>query len=142
MFTPNDKKGVSSLLFIILTLSAFIMFITTLQLYNVMTEAPKKVVIRHQFDDIGNILANDVVEIVLTLPHGGKIEYTEILPVDVAGQGYWIELNSSKESVNVSTFGYTARYIIGGIKYEINMSSSINATSSGGKIIIRANRLV
>jgi len=142
MFTPNDKKGVSSLLFIILTLSAFIMFITTLQLYNVMTEAPKKVVIRHQFDDIGNILANDVVEIVLTLPHGGKIEYTEILPVDVAGQGYWIELNSSKESVNVSTFGYTARYIIGGIKYEINMSSSINATSSGGNITIRANRLI
>ena len=140
MFTHKDKKGVSSLLFIILTLSAFIMFITTLQLYNVMTEAPKKVVIRHQFDDIGNILANDVVEIVLTLPHGGKIEYTEILPVDVAGQGYWIELNSSKESVNVSTFGYTARYIIGGIKYEIN--TSINATSSGGNITIRANRLI
>ncbi len=142
MFLPTDKRGVSSLLFIIMTMSAFIMFIATLQLYNVMTDAPKKVVIRHQFDDIGNILANDVVGIVLSLPHGGNIEYTEILPVDVAGQGYWVELNSSKESVNVSTFGYTARYIIGGIRYEINMSSSINATSSGGKITIRANRLI
>ncbi len=142
MFLLTDRRGVSSLLFIIMTMSAFIMFIATLQLYNVMTDAPKKVVIRHQFDDIGNILANDVVGIVLSLPHGGKIEYTEILPVDVAGQGYWVELNSSKESVNVSTFGYTARYIIGGIKYEINMSSSINATSSGGKIVIKANRLI
>ncbi len=123
-----------------MTLAAFVMFMATLQLYNVMTDAPKKVVVRHQFDDVGNILANDVVEIVLFLPHGGKIKYMEILPVDVAGQSYWIELNSSKESVNVSTFGYTARYIIGGIKYEVDINTSINATTSGGKIWINASR--
>ncbi len=138
----TDKRGVSSLLFVIMTMSAFIMFMATLQLYNVMTKTPKEIVIRHQFDDIGNILVNDVVEIVLSLPHGGKIEYTEVLPIDVAGQGYWVELNSSKECVKVSTFGYTARYIIGGIRYEINMSSSINATSSGGKITINASRQI
>ncbi len=136
----RNIRGVSSLLFIVMTLSAFIMFLTTLQLYNVMTETPKKIVIRNQFDDIGNILANDVVEIVLSIPHGGKIHYREVLPVDVAGQGYWVELNSSKECVNVSTFGYTATYILGGIRYEINMSSSINATSSGGWIWINASR--
>ena len=140
MLQFTDRRGVASLLFVIMTMAAFIMFIATFQLYNVMTDAPKKIVIRHQFDDIGNILANDVVEIILFLPHGGKIRYMEVLPVDVAGQGYWVELNSSKESVNVSTFGYTARYIIGGIKYEVNMSTSINATTSGGKIWINASR--
>ena len=138
----TDRRGVSTLIFVILTMSAFIMLMATLQLYNVIAEMPKKIVIRNEFDDIGNILANDVVEIVLTLPHGGKIKFRENLPVDVAGQSYWVELNSSKESVNVSTFGYTARYIIGGIKYEINMNSSINATSSGGKIWINASRII
>lgn len=138
----TDRKGVSTLIFVILTMSAFIMLMATLQLYNVMTTVPKKIVIRNQFDDIGNILANDVVEIVLSLPHGGKIRFRETLPPDVAGQSYWVELNSSKESVNVSTFGYTARYIIGGIRYEVNMSSSINATSSGGRIWINASRMV
>lgn len=136
----HDRRGVATILFVIMTLAAFVMFMATLQLYNVMTDAPKKVVVRHQFDDTGNILANDVVEIVLFLPHGGKIKYMEILPVDVAGQSYWVELNSSKESVNVSTFGYTARYIIGGIKYEVDINTSINATTSGGKIWINASR--
>ncbi len=138
----RHTKGVSSLLFVIMTLSAFIMFIATFQLYNVMTENPKEVVIRNQFDDIGNILANDVAEIVIFLPHGGKIKYREVLPVDVAGQGYWVVINSSRESVEVSSFGYTARYIIGGIKYEVEINTSINATTSGGKVWINASRLV
>ncbi len=138
----RHTKGVSSLLFVIMTLAAFIMFMATLQLYNVMTEVPKRIVIRNQFDDIGNILANDVAEIIIFLPHGGKIRYKEFLPIDVAGQGYWVVINSKKESVEVSTFGYTARYIMGGIKYEIDINTSINATSSGGKVWINASRLV
>ncbi len=135
-----NNKGVATLLFVIMTLSVFVMFMATLQLYNVLTGAPKKIVIRHQFDDIGNIIANDVMEIVLTLPHGGQINYTETIPVDVAGQNYWVVLNTSQDSVTVSTFGCTQRYVISGLSAEIK--GAIYNTSSGGKIIIKARRLI
>ena len=136
----NDDRGVATLLFVIMTLSVFLMFMATLQLYNVLINSPKKIVIRHQFDDVGNIIANDVMEIVLTLPHGGVIEYSEIIPVDVAGQSYWVVLNTSQNSVTVSTFGCSQKYVISGLSAEIN--GTIYNTSSGGKIIIKARRLI
>ncbi len=142
MLPFTSKRGISSLLFVIMTLSAFVMFIATLQLYNTMVGMPKKIVTENQFDDIGNILANDVVEIVMFLPHGGVIRYKESLPTDVAGQWYWVQLNSTKEYVKVSTFGYSAKYVISGIRYEVSINTSINSSSSGGVIWINASRLI
>jgi hypothetical protein len=132
-----DRRGVSSLIFIVLTFSAFIMFIAVLKFYNVMIESPRKVVIVHQFDDLGNIIANDLIEIVVSLPDGGNIEYSEILPLDVAGQRYMVEINSSDGSVVISSSDYTVRYMLCGVKYDL---TDIDSTSSGGKVIIAVSR--
>jgi len=120
-------KGSIVLSVILLIFAVITIAVTTYIAFSNSTSTySKEIVIEKQLNDIGNAVANDIMEIVIFLPHGGKISYTmaHYLPSSIAGSSYSvnININSTKENVSAYCNGYSIEIMLTGLKWEINGS--------------------
>jgi len=124
--SPNTE-GTATILFTVIVLSMLTIAMTTYMTFsNTIEDFGRKTALQQQFNDIGNSLANDVMSIVIFLPHGGEIRYSKDLPNEIAGNSYTVELNSTEERITLRSSNYAVNFTIGGISHEIN--GSINST--------------
>ena len=124
------------ILFLLISLVMMIMlYITILDLSNIMDVQSKSIVVESRLNDIANAVANDLVGAVIFLPHNTTLHYKKDIPSEITGEGCSVIYEN--ESVKAMSGSHQTRVFISGIRYEINGSIS---SSGVGVLWINVSR--
>jgi hypothetical protein len=145
MFRNIKAQGV--LIFLLITVAMLLLLYLSLStLGSVLSSYSAKSTIYTGFSDIANSLANDVVSIVVFLPHGAEITYNKIIPMKIGGATYTVRYNPNTECIILEVLSAPAEYNIIGYTTSINISGlrwegDISIYNSSAEIItIRVGR--
>ena len=120
-------------------------FFASLYLYQAaFVDFPSDVAIQQQFNDLGNALSTKTTSAILTLPHGGVVEFTETLPQEIGGHNYQVLIDALSDEIQLYSFkGYSYNYTLSGMSAEVNASIETTGASGGTKeVTIRLNRTI
>ena len=128
------KSGAVSPISFIIFATAAIIFVASLQLYHdTLLDFPSKVATEQQFNDLGNAFSTEIMEMILTLPHGGTVTVTERLPVEIGGHNYRILIPPASDQLQLYSFkGFSLNYTLSGMSAEVNASAVESKTAYGG----------
>jgi hypothetical protein len=129
--STGSKGTTVPLAFVIFAATALIFF-ASLQLYQTAFKAfPASVTTQQQFDDLGNALSTVLTGAILSLPHGGTIEFKETLPQKIAEQDYKMDIDTHSDQIRLYSFkGYYYNYTLSGMSAEVN--ATVNTTTASG----------
>lgn len=124
------------LAFVIFAATALVFF-ASLQLYQTAFKAfPASVTTQQQFDDLGNALSTIITGAILSLPHGGTIEFVETLPSKIAEQDYKVTVDHGLDQIQLySSKGYSYNYTLSGMSAEVNTTINLYNKSRASKVM-------
>ena len=132
--TLQNTKAQGVLIFLLITMAMMILIYMSMSaLGDALSVYGAKSAVYSGFSDVANSIANDIVAIVVFLPHGAKIEYNKTIPTEIGGVIYTVTYDPLTENVIVSPIQetkvgrYEAYVYLSGIKYEGRINISVSS---------------
>ncbi|WP_457548563.1 hypothetical protein [Archaeoglobus sp.] len=144
--TSQDSNGQGVILFLLITASLMIMlYFTISSLGETLEIFGAKSSIYRGFSDVANSIANDIVTIVIFLPHGSRIIYNKTIPTEIGGVTYTITYEDENVTVKVLSgypeiAGYYQTVHLSGLRWEVNESAITIKNTSAETVVIDVRR--
>ena len=144
--TFRNGKAQGVIIFLLITASMMLMLYFAIStLGDTLTIFGAKSAVYSGFSDVANSIANDILTIVITLPHGSEIIYNKTVPTKIGGVTYTVTYENENVTVKVlggypELGGYYQTVYLSGLKWEINESAIKISNTSAETICIDVRR--